>query len=162
ADGDAVQIDDPLLELETDKATVEIPADTSGVLKVLQPQGATVQVGDVVARIEDGAAARKAPPAAGAAASENPAAPAKAAPAPAPSVAAEPPARPPTPPDGTPFPSGALSPAVRRLIEEHGVDPRAVKATGRGGRLTKEDVLAHLASPPAAPPTPPAPAADAP
>src|SRR5512140_2167487 len=57
ADGDTVQVDEPLLELETDKASVEIPAAGGGVLRVLRKEGETVQVGDVVARIEDGAAA---------------------------------------------------------------------------------------------------------
>ncbi len=121
ADGAAVQVDEPLLELETDKASVEIPAAGGGVLKILKAEGTTVQVGDVVARIEAGAAQGKA-----VAKSEEPAA------APASVTAAAPP------------PAGILSPAVRRLVEEHGLDAHALKASGRGGRLTKEDVLAHL------------------
>jgi 2-oxoglutarate dehydrogenase E2 component (dihydrolipoamide succinyltransferase) len=112
ADGAAVQVDEPLLELETDKANVEIPATGSGVLTILKAQGEKVQVGEVVARIAEGAAARPAAP--------------------------QPAAAPPT--------SAVLSPAVRRLVEEHHLDPRSIKASGRGGRLTKEDVLAHLES----------------
>lgn len=111
-DGDAVQRDEALLELETDKASVEIPAESAGVLRIVKREGETVQVGEVVGRIEDGV---------GAAAASPPAAETL---------------------EGATTP--ALSPAVRRLVEEHGLDPRAIKASGRGGRLTKEDVLGHL------------------
>src|SRR5262245_34407072 len=76
-DGEAVRVDDVLLELETDKASMEIPSEQAGVLRIKKPAGTTVQVGEVVAEIEDGAAARGAAPAAGAAA-----APAKTAAAP--------------------------------------------------------------------------------
>jgi 2-oxoglutarate dehydrogenase E2 component (dihydrolipoamide succinyltransferase) len=61
ADGATVKVDEPLLELETDKANVEIPAEHDGVLKILKPEGAKVRVGEVVARIEEGAAARLTP-----------------------------------------------------------------------------------------------------
>lgn len=129
ADGAAVQVDEPLLELETDKANVEIPAAGSGVLKILKVQGEKVQVGDVVARIEEGAAARPAPT------------------APQPAVTQAAAARPEKKPAAAPPPTSAvLSPAVRRLVEEHNLDPRSIQASGRGGRLTKGDVLAHLES----------------
>src|SRR5574337_2092677 len=111
ADGEVVQVDEALLELETDKASVEIPAERSGVLRILKAQGEKVQVGDVVARIEE-AGATAAPPA--------PAAPVVAPPEP--------------PPPEPAAPSRVLSPAVRRLVEEHGLDPQAIKASGRGGR----------------------------
>jgi 2-oxoglutarate dehydrogenase E2 component (dihydrolipoamide succinyltransferase) len=151
ADGASVQTDEPLLELETDKASVEIPALGAGVLKILKPEGATVQVGDVVARIEAGAAQEKT-------AALTPTAPPEAAAPTKPSV-------PQAPPPEAGGLAGVLSPAVRRLVDEHGLDPRSIKASGRGGRLTKEDVLAHIekaaapqpaaASPqPAAPPRP--------
>jgi len=126
ADGATVQVDEPLLELETDKASVEIPAVGAGVLKILKAEGETVQVGDVVARIEESAAREKA---------------ASVSTKPIPPQPAQPKA---TPPESPALPAGVLSPAVRRLVEEHGLDPRAIKATGRGGRLTKEDVLAHV------------------
>src|SRR4029453_19000401 len=58
ADGDAVQRDEPLLELETDKASVEIPAEQAGVLRIVKAEGSTVHVGDVVARIEEGGASK--------------------------------------------------------------------------------------------------------
>jgi 2-oxoglutarate dehydrogenase E2 component (dihydrolipoamide succinyltransferase) len=137
-DGAPVQMDEPLLELETDKASVEIPAVGAGVLKILKAEGETVQVGDVVARIETAAVQEKAATAPAARPQE-----------PAPVKPPEP--QPPTEP--ATFPGGVLSPAVRRLIEDHGLDPRVIKATGRGGRLTKEDILAHLEkpTPPSAP-----------
>ena len=127
ADGATVQIDEPLLELETDKASVEIPAVAAGVLTIIKAEGETVQVGDVVARIEGAAAQQKA-------AAVKPEQDAAATSANAVVTSAE---------TATP-PAGVLSPAVRRLVEEHKLDPHTIKASGRGGRLTKEDVLAHL------------------
>ncbi len=143
--GEIVAADEPVLELETDKATVEIPAPGAGVLAVLAEEGATVHVGDVVARIEGaGATAVKRPaPTAGTRPAPAPptAPPAAASTAPAPPAALRPAAAP--APAAAPPPSG-LSPAVRRLVDEHRLDPAAIRGTGRGGRLTKEDVLAHL------------------
>jgi 2-oxoglutarate dehydrogenase E2 component (dihydrolipoamide succinyltransferase) len=95
-----------------------------------------VNVGDVVARIEDGT---------GAAAGPAPVAPTRPAAVAAPPPAAKAPA--PAAPAATPPPSrgvGPLSPAVRRLVTEHDLDPATITPSGRGGRLTKEDVLAHL------------------
>jgi 2-oxoglutarate dehydrogenase E2 component (dihydrolipoamide succinyltransferase) len=124
-DGDVVNAEEPVLELETDKATMEIPAGASGQLSIVEPQGALVHVGTVVARITEGApaprAARAAPPAAP--------------PAPGPAPAATPAAEP------------ALSPAVRKLVAEHDLDPAQLSGTGKGGRLTKGDVLRHLEEP---------------
>jgi 2-oxoglutarate dehydrogenase E2 component (dihydrolipoamide succinyltransferase) len=148
-EGEAVQPDEPLLELETDKASVEIPAERAGVLHILQTAGATVQVGDIVARIEaagPGAAAAPPPQADARRPAEAPRASAAAAGTPLADAA-----------DAAPFPSGALSPAVRRLVEEHGLDPARIEASGRGGRLTKSDVLAHLEAVSAHPEPPPAP-----
>jgi 2-oxoglutarate dehydrogenase E2 component (dihydrolipoamide succinyltransferase) len=132
ADGDFVQRDEPVLELETDKASVEIPAASAGVLRVLKGEGTTVQVGDVVGRIDAADATTAAPPAAPPAPGPETAAAAPSSPAPA--AAGE----------AAPFPGGVLSPAVRRLVEEHGLDPRQIPASGRGGRLTKSDIVAHL------------------
>jgi 2-oxoglutarate dehydrogenase E2 component (dihydrolipoamide succinyltransferase) len=115
-DGEPVAADEPLLELETDKASVEIPAPAAGIVAVLAKEGQTVRVGEVVARIDpSGAAAAAEPPA-----------------APAPQPAAAAPEIP------------VLSPAVRRLVEENALDPSRISGTGKGGRLTKGDVLAHL------------------
>jgi 2-oxoglutarate dehydrogenase E2 component (dihydrolipoamide succinyltransferase) len=134
ADGNTVERDEPLLELETDKASVEIPAEIAGVLRILKAEGATVQVGDVVARIEAGGVGEAAP---AAATTAGP---------PTPSTEVPTPAAPAATPAEEPLPaaSGVLSPAVRRLVEEHGLDPRAIAASGRGGRLTKSDIITHL------------------
>jgi len=130
--GDTVAIDQPLLELETDKVTAELPAPAAGVItELIFAEGADVQVGAVVARIDgDGAAA--------ATTSETARAPE--AEANAPSFAAIEPD--PAPPATTK--SAPLSPAVRRLLEEHDLDPSDIPATGREGRLLKGDVLAWI------------------
>jgi 2-oxoglutarate dehydrogenase E2 component (dihydrolipoamide succinyltransferase) len=132
--GDPVKLDEPIASLETDKVAVEVPAPVAGVMGEYRVQaGETVQVGAVIATIEDTQAAgettevkerEKAQPAA-----EKPPAPAPT-PAPAPAPADE--------EDHT----TTLSPAVRRAVLEHGVDPTQIKGTGKDGRLTKEDVLA--------------------
>jgi 2-oxoglutarate dehydrogenase E2 component (dihydrolipoamide succinyltransferase) len=147
ADGDSVQADEPLLELETDKANAEIPAERAGVLRILKQEGETVQVGDVVARIEEGGATR-------------PAAAAPQQPASAQGETAAPRGTTPAAEIRT-APSSVLSPAVRRLVEEHQLDPQTIQASGRGGRLTKGDVLLHIEKT-AAPGTPPAAATAAP
>ncbi len=144
--GDHVAADEPLFELETDKASVEIPAPSAGVITILATEGATVYVGDVVARI-DGAGTASARPASQPAAGATPAAAAPAAPVPTSASAPAGPA--PAPTSALPSPTTAsaahlLSPAVRRLVEEHQLDPQQIQGTGRGGRLTKENVLAHL------------------
>ena len=136
--GDAVEENEILIELETDKVVLEVPAPTSGVLaEIVRQTGDTVVSDDVLARIEPGAAGA----AASAPAVEPSAEPAAAEAAPAAAAAAP-----------------GLSPAVRKLVEEHALDPSAIEGTGKGGRITKGDVLAHLERAPAAPPTPPAPA----
>ncbi|MFD1613042.1 2-oxoglutarate dehydrogenase complex dihydrolipoyllysine-residue succinyltransferase [Sphingomonas tabacisoli] len=140
--GDPVKADEPVASLETDKVTVEVPAPAAGVMGQYAAQvGDTVQVGALIGTIEEGGAA--------AAASATAAAPAAAAPTPAPAVTEE--------------PAGdlTLSPSVRRLVLEHGLDPTQIKGTGKDGRLTKEDVQqavdAAQAKPPAAPAPAPAP-----
>ena len=161
-DGESVRADEVLLELETDKASMEIPAPQGGVLHILKPQGEKVAVGDVVARIDEDGAARGAAPAATPRpvpsprpAPPPPARPAAAPPPPARPVAVSPPPVPAARPDlqaaseqETIEPParavGPLSPAVRRLLAEHDLDPVAIPATGKGGRLTKEDVLGYL------------------
>jgi 2-oxoglutarate dehydrogenase E2 component (dihydrolipoamide succinyltransferase) len=159
-----------------------VPAPAAGVLTEIRVQeGDTVDVGTVLAVVGDGAAAPAAAPAeseaAPAAAPEAPApapAPAPAAPAPAPEPPAPAPAAPveaaPAPaPAAAPAPAPAaaqpplLSPLVRRLVEEHGIDPASLTGTGVGGRLTRDDVLAEIDRRAAAPSGPaPAPAAAAP
>ena len=142
--GDYVKTNEPILTLDTDKVSTEIVAETGGVLTLVSKEGDEVKIGQVVATLDPSAAA----PAAGAPS----AAPAtSAAPAPAPK-AAEP---------AKTAAVGDFSPAVRRLIEEEGVDPNGVTGTGKGGRLTKGDVLEHVESRGAAPASAPAPSASA-
>ncbi|HTN98588.1 MAG TPA: 2-oxoglutarate dehydrogenase complex dihydrolipoyllysine-residue succinyltransferase, partial [Nordella sp.] len=143
AEGQAVKVDEPLVELETDKVTVEVPAPVGGVLASIAAQpGQTVNVGALLGAIEEGAAAAASAPKTEARKSAE-------IPAPAP-VAAE--AKP-------------LSPAVRKIVEENKLDPNVIAGTGKDGRLTKGDVLEQVGKPAApapvafVPPTTPAPSA---
>ncbi|MGB3794160.1 MAG: 2-oxoglutarate dehydrogenase complex dihydrolipoyllysine-residue succinyltransferase [Sphingopyxis granuli] len=146
--GDAVAVDEPIASLETDKVAVEVPSPVAGVMgQQVAAVGDTVAVGAVIATIEAGSG--KAPAAAPAPA---PAAKAEAA-APAPAA---------TTSDNAVDTVTTMSPAVRRLVLEHGVDPTKIKGTGKDGRLTKEDVLAAANAAPEAAPAPAAPAASAP
>jgi 2-oxoglutarate dehydrogenase E2 component (dihydrolipoamide succinyltransferase) len=131
--GEAVSRDENLVDLETDKVVLEVPAPAAGVIKELKVQnGATVTSGQVLALLEEGAAATEpaaqAAPARGAAAEAAKPAAAEAAGAPARS-------------GGT---IGKLAPSVRRLVEEHQLDAGAIPGSGRDGRITKADVLSHL------------------
>jgi 2-oxoglutarate dehydrogenase E2 component (dihydrolipoamide succinyltransferase) len=133
--GDAVKADEPMVELETDKVTVEVPAPASGKLtSIAAAAGTTVNVGALLGAIEEGAAGAAAKPAAAAPVA-----------APASAKIAE------------PVKSEApLSPAVRKIVTENKLDPTAIPATGRDGRLTKGDVIEQLARPAAAPASLPA------
>jgi 2-oxoglutarate dehydrogenase E2 component (dihydrolipoamide succinyltransferase) len=143
--GDAVRRDENLIDIETDKVVLELPAPGDGVLvEVRKADGATVTSNDVIAVIDTEAKGAAAAPAAAKAA------PAKAAaPAATPAVTAAKPA---------PAPAEAL-PAARKMMSEQGLAPADVAGTGRGGRVTKGDVLAAAAQPK---PAPAAPAAAAP
>ena len=138
AAGEAVKADEPLVELETDKVSVEVNAPAAGVLtEILVGAGTDVAVGTLLGRLEAGGTAT-APTAPKAEAPQPAPAPAPVAAAPAPAkVAAPAPA-----PTAAPAGAVALSPAVRRLVEEHGLD--ATKIPAADGRLTKGDVLAYL------------------
>src|SRR6266700_6388646 len=123
--GDAVAVDEPLVELETDKVTIEVPAPAAGVLaEIAAKDGDTVAVGALLGQIKDGAAA--APKALTPAAAPPPA------PKPAPSSAK------PAPADAPPAPS------VRRLSAESGLDAATVPGSGKDGRVTKGDMLAAI------------------
>jgi len=175
--GEHVERDEPLFEISTDKVDTEIPAPTSGVLsEVLVEEGKTVAISTVVGRIQE----------AGAEAGGNGAsapAPAAAKPVPAPPAPAPTPAPPPPAPRAPePQPvayaavessNGPLSPLVRKMAREYGIDLNQVKGTGMGGRITKQDLesymsaqgartMAQVSAPPAAvtapaPPPPPQP-----
>ncbi len=171
--GDAVAEDEVLFEVSTDKVDSEVPSPVAGYLAEIKvPEGETVDVGTVLAVVSDAPVDGAAPPAQTAPADEQEAAPPPppppaAAPAPAsvPQAAAPPPPPPPTPSAPPPPPAVApaasggddkvLSPVVRRLIAEHGLDAGAIPGTGVGGRVTRSDVQRVIESGP----TSPAPAA---
>src|SRR5580704_3671228 len=128
--GDAVARDENLVDLETDKVVLEVPAPTAGVLKEIKlADGTTVTSGQVLAVIEEGAAAL---PSAGAPTSAG-----------VPTSAAK--------PDVT---SAKLSPAAKRVVEENKVDPKAVAGSGRDGRVSKSDVVNYLSAKEATPAAP--------
>jgi 2-oxoglutarate dehydrogenase E2 component (dihydrolipoamide succinyltransferase) len=130
--GDQIQRDENLVDLETDKVVLEIPAPADGVLsQILQGDGSTVQAGDLIAYVEASDSAAE-PPAT--AAADTTAGTAET------SISSD--------------LLDSLSPAVRRLINEQGLDPRQIPGSGRGGRITKADVLAYLEQPAPAEPAP--------
>ncbi|MEY4446931.1 MAG: hypothetical protein RL444_2044 [Verrucomicrobiota bacterium] len=135
--GDAVRKGQPIFSYETDKVTSEGTAEVDGKITIVVNAGTDVVVGQVVASIEAGAAGNA--PSAPAA----PAPAAKAAPAPAAAPAA-PPAAKPAPVAAKSGAAAEISPAVRRISEETGLDPAGVEGTGKAGRVTKGDMLAAL------------------
>ena len=143
--GDAVAVDEPLVELETDKVTVEVPAPASGVLQeILADKDSVVIVGAPLCLLAEGAVA----------APQTPAAPVSAA-APAATKASAPP--PPPAPAAVPSAPPAM-PSARKMMEEQKIDPQNVAGTGKDGRITKGDVIAHREPAPPVPSVPPAPA----
>jgi 2-oxoglutarate dehydrogenase E2 component (dihydrolipoamide succinyltransferase) len=133
--GEAVKRDENLIDIETDKVVLELPAPADGVLaKIMKTDGGTVKAGEVIATIdtEGKAAASAAVPAKAGTQSVSPAAPAaKPAPAPAPA-------------------SASAMPSARKIAEEKGMDTSAIAGSGRGGRVTKADILSQDAKAPAA------------
>lgn len=126
-DGEAVKVGEPVLEIESEKATLEVVAEAAGVLQITKQTGETVKIGEVVGYIDDALAAKPVAP---------------------PSVTAQPaPAAVPTTPP--------VSPAARKLAEEKGVDLSTVPGTGRGGMVTKSDLIEHLERAPVTPVSPP-------
>ncbi|MFN3583476.1 2-oxoglutarate dehydrogenase complex dihydrolipoyllysine-residue succinyltransferase [Phenylobacterium sp.] len=140
--GDAVRKDEILVELETDKVSLEVAAPADGVLsEIAAAEGATVEPGAVLGRIAEGAAATAAPAA--------PAPKAEPAPAPAPAPAAKAPAA----------AEKVLAPSAQRIVGENKLDAASIAGTGKDGRVTKADALAALDARAKAPPAPAAPAA---
>ncbi len=124
-EGDAVKIDEPLVELETDKVTVEVPAPAAGKLAAITAKpGSTVNVGALLGSIEEGAAGAQVP---------------------APEVKAV--SKPNVAVSKSEKPEMPLSPAVKKLVEENKLDPATIDGTGRNGRITKGDVIEKIASP---------------
>jgi 2-oxoglutarate dehydrogenase E2 component (dihydrolipoamide succinyltransferase) len=178
SEGDQVEADEPLLEISTDKVDTEVPSPASGTLtQIVVQEGETVEVGTKLAQIggAESTAAAEAPPVevvpepatAQAAAESAAASGAEGETATAEPVAEAEPA-PPTPAaapagDGAADGKSFVSPVVARIASEHGVDPAQVQGTGRGGRVTKKDILnfieqgAPAAAAPEAPQAPPAP-----
>ncbi|MCP1381400.1 2-oxoglutarate dehydrogenase complex dihydrolipoyllysine-residue succinyltransferase [Runella salmonicolor] len=133
-DGDTVQLDEVLCELESDKATFELPAEAAGVLRIVAEAGSTLSIGAVICKIEVGAgSAAASAPVAEAPQSNGQAVTANA--------------------SNDSYAAGHPSPAAAKILAEKGIDPASVAGSGVGGRLTKEDAIA--AQPKAAPtPTP--------
>ncbi len=125
-DGALVERDEPVCLLETDKASIDLPAPAMGILRQIEPANTELAVGAIVARIEEDGAAGGAGVETARTAGTH---------------------RDTEPPLGETVKPGALSPAVRRLVRKHGLDAAALQGTGRGGRLTRKDVLDYLAAP---------------
>lgn len=144
--GEAVKRDELIVDIETDKVAIEVLAEADGVLaEIIKNEGDTVLSNELLGKLNEGGAAA-------------PAAPAAAAPAAAPAAQAAAPA-------AAGGDDAILSPAARKLAEEAGIDPNSIAGTGKGGRVTKEDVVAAVEAKknaPAAPAKPAAPAAEAP
>jgi 2-oxoglutarate dehydrogenase E2 component (dihydrolipoamide succinyltransferase) len=133
-DGEQVAQDEAICELETDKANTDMNAPSAGVLRRVKNEGDTVRVGEVIARVDPAGAGATAP----AASASAPAGGSSGGPPPAAGAGAG--------AGGGGAKMEDLSPATRRIVEENKVDPSAVTGTGRGGRLTKEDVQGYIAS----------------
>ncbi len=132
AAGDSVAADEPLVELETDKVTLEIPAPSAGVLgELLVAEGDTVEIGALLGILVEGK---------GAPVIQSTPVPAPTAPAPAPAPAPAGPAA------AAPAAAMPLSPAVQKLVAENNLDPAQIAGSGKDGRLTKGDVLAAIAA----------------
>ncbi|MGE3624222.1 MAG: biotin/lipoyl-containing protein, partial [Bdellovibrionales bacterium] len=137
--GDPVKMDEPLVELETDKVTLEVNATAAGTISEIKvPTGGNVGVGAVLGLIQEGAASVSSP--AASATTSAPAQPPKAA------------ANASAPPSSAKAGGGApVMPAARKNAEDRGINPYDVPGTGKGGRVTKEDVINHAAQPGSAP-----------
>ena len=142
ADGDFVEKDQAIAEVDSDKATLELPAEESGIITLKAAEGDVVKVGQVVCLIDTSAARPAGAPAAAPAQSEAPKTEAPAAPA-APPAAATPN---PDPVKPASYASGSASPAAAKIIKENNVNTAAIQASGKDGRITKQDVLAAMSA----------------
>lgn len=135
-DGDYVEMDEIVAELESDKATFELPAEKAGILRHVAGEGDTLEIGAVVCRIEEGGKAEGGAPVSNAAA--------------APVVAAVSPVKEEASESQDSYAAGTASPAAAKILKEKGIDAASVKGTGKDGRITKEDAL-NASVAPAAP-----------
>jgi 2-oxoglutarate dehydrogenase E2 component (dihydrolipoamide succinyltransferase) len=142
ADGDYVEKDQAIAEVDSDKATLELPAEESGIITLKAAEGDVVKVGQVVCLI-DTSAARPAGTAAPAQ-EATPAQEAPASPVAAPAAAATAPNPDPVKPAS--YAAGAASPAAAKIIKENNINPALVKASGKDGRITKQDVVAAMSA----------------
>jgi len=133
-DGDYVEMDENIAELESDKATFELPAEKAGILRIIAQEGDTLEIGAVVCTIEDG----EAPAAAGGSAAKETV---KEETAPAPTAKEEASEAPES------YAAGTASPAAAKILREKGIDPSTIKGTGKDGRITKEDAEKAQAKP---------------
>jgi 2-oxoglutarate dehydrogenase E2 component (dihydrolipoamide succinyltransferase) len=132
--GDAVAVDEPLVELETDKVTIEVPAPSAGTLgEIVAKDGETVAVGALLGQIKDGAAGAAAKPAAAPAKPASAAQPSSSAAASSAAAASKAPAN-----------EAPLAPSVRKISAESGIDAATVPGSGKDGRVTKGDMLAAI------------------
>jgi len=122
-DGESVAAAEPIAELETDKANVDVPAPSAGVLRHVKEEGATVAIGDTIARIDEGGAGKASAPAKETKTTEK-------------KQSSPPPAAPAAPPSSK---ADDLRPSVRRIVEENKLDASTIKGSARGGQITKED-----------------------
>src|SRR5690606_11509272 len=129
-DGDYVEMDETIAELESDKATFELPAEKAGILKTVAQEGDTLEIGAVVATIEAGEA-----PATGSSDKDTEAEK----PADASQANATPAAPTQEASSATTYASGTASPAAAKILREKGIDPSSIEGTGKDGRITKED-----------------------
>ena len=141
ADGDYVKLDEAICEFESDKATLEFPAEAAGKLIIVAQEEEDLEIGALVAKIDTSVAA----PSGSAPAAPAPASEAPAAPAPEPAAA-----------KSDSYAAGHPSPAAAKLMRENGLNPAQVTGTGKDGRITKEDVQKALKAAPATPPAAPA------
>jgi len=142
ADGDYVEKDQAIAEVDSDKATLELPAEESGIITLKAAEGDVVKVGQVVCLIDTSAARPAGAPAAAPAQSAAPKTEAPAAPVAAPAAAAPNP----DPVKPASYASGSASPAAAKIIKENNVNTAAIHASGKDGRITKQDVLAAMSA----------------
>ena len=147
--GDTVAVDEPLVVLETDKVTIDVPAPAAGTIAAIaHAEGDTVKIGDVLGSIAPGVGAAASPPAAKPAQAAPAPAPPAAVPAPAPAAAVPPRPSPVPVAQAAPSPGAArqapMTPVARAIADANGLDPATLRGSGASGRVMKEDVLTVL------------------